>query len=161
MEGFVEGVLAWTQRLPVLSHLGLSRRPKEVIRFLKFATVGAIGMVVDLGILNLLHKGFGLHLLVANSVSFSSAVLSNFTWNRLWTFPESRSRPLLPQLGQFALVNVIGLGINNLVLWVVFHLITGFIPDPLDYNLAKIVAIGVVLFWNYGVNRVWTYRGIE
>jgi len=88
-------------------------------------------------------------------------VLSNFTWNRLWTFPESRQRPLIPQLAQFALVNVIGLAINNLVLWVVYNLVKSFVPDPFDYNLAKVTAIGIVLFWNYGINRLWTYKGIN
>ncbi|MEA3338046.1 MAG: GtrA family protein [Chloroflexota bacterium] len=143
-----------------LSHrTGLS--PKELTRFLKFATVGAIGMVVDLTVLNLLIKVFGLPLLVANSISFTVAVLSNFTWNRLWTFPESRERPLHSQLAQFAAVNIIGLAINNLVLWLVYQLTSQVIADPLDYNLAKITAIGVVLFWNYGANRLWTYKGIE
>ena len=28
-------------------------------------------------------------------------------------------------------------------------------------NMAKAFATCVVLFWNFGVNRVWTYRGIE
>lgn len=157
----VPRVVLWVLRLPIINRLGLDRKPRELVRFLKFAVVGAIGMVVDLTILNLMHKVFGLPLLVANTISFSTAVLSNFTWNRLWTFPESRQRPLVPQLAQFALVNIIGLAINNLVLWLVYTAIKSFIPDPLDYNLAKIVAIGVVLFWNYGVNRLWTYRGIE
>jgi len=31
----------------------------------------------------------------------------------------------------------------------------------LSYNLAKAFAIGVVLFWNFGVNRIWTYKGIK
>jgi len=31
----------------------------------------------------------------------------------------------------------------------------------LGYNVAKAIAIIVVLFWNFGVNRVWTYRGIK
>jgi putative flippase GtrA len=154
-------LLAWAIHLPVVNRLGLDRRPRELIRFLKFASVGAIGMVVDLSVLNFLHKVVGLPLLVSNSISFSTAVVSNFTWNRLWTFPESRQRPLVAQLGQFALVNVIGLGINNAVLWIVFNLIRDFIPDPWNYNLAKITAIGVVLFWNYGINRVWTHKGIE
>ena len=154
-------LVLWALRLPVVRRLGLERRPKELRRFLKFATVGALGMVVDLSILNLLHKVFGLHLLVANSISFAIAVVSNFTWNRVWSFPESRDRAILGQLGQFALVNVIGLGINNVVLWAVFTWITALVPDPLDYNLAKVTAIGVVLFWNYGINRIWTYRGIQ
>ena len=138
---------------------GLS--PRELSRFLKFATVGAFGMVVDLTVLNVLVKLFGLPLLIANAFSFSTAVVSNFTWNRLWTFPESRERPVQTQLVQFFVVNVIGLGINTIVLWLAYQVTQRFLPDPLDYNLAKIGAIGVVLFWNYGANRVWTYRGIE
>lgn len=143
----------------------------ELTRFVKFATVGAIGMVVDLTVLNVLYRlvlpvlvpGLSdeVRLIMANSISFSVAVLSNFTWNRLWTFPESRQRPLGRQLVQFTVVNVIGLGINNLVLWLVFQVTQQFLPDPFDYNVAKITAIGVVLFWNYGANRLWTYRGIK
>jgi putative flippase GtrA len=154
-------LLMWALKLPVLRRTGLYKRPREVTRFVKFAIVGAIGMVVDLTILNIMHKVVGLPLLVSNTISFSVAVLSNFTWNRLWTFPESRARPLIPQLGQFALVNVVGLAINNLVLWFVFTLVRDVVPDPWNYNLAKIIAIGVVLFWNYGINRLWTYKGIH
>ena len=161
-EGFqLPPLFIWLLQLPGINRLGLARHPHELVRFLKFAAVGAIGMVIDLSVLNILHKVFGLPLLVANSISFTVAVISNFTWNRLWTFPESRNRALLPQLGQFALVNVIGLAINNLVLWIVFNAVQGFIPDPWNYNVAKITAIGVVLFWNYGINRVWTYKGIK
>lgn len=47
------------------------------------------------------------------------------------------------------------------MLWTA-HLVTQrIVPDPFDYNLAKIIAIGVVLFWNYGANRLWTYKGIS
>jgi putative flippase GtrA len=154
-------VVVWILRLPIINRLGLAERPRELARFLKFATVGAIGMVVDLTVLNVMHKVFGLPLLVSNSISFTTAVISNFTWNRLWTFPESRQRPIVPQMGQFTLVNVVGLGLNNLVLWAVFQFIKHLIIDPWNYNLAKVTAIGVVLFWNYFINRLWTYRGIE
>ncbi len=164
-------LLARLLRLPVINRLPVAQQPKEFARFLKFAIVGVTGMVVDLSILNLLHRVIlppilpgmetASRLLVANSFSFTAAVISNFTWNRLWTFPESRRRPIIPQLGQYTFVNVIGLGINNVVLYAVFHLVVRLIPDPFDYNLAKITAIGVVLFWNYFVNRAWTYRGIE
>lgn len=157
-------VIAWLSAVTGLS-------TAELTRFLKFATVGAIGMVVDLTVLNVLYRlvlpalvpglSDGVRLIVANSISFTVAVLSNFTWNRLWTFPESRQRPLGAQLVQFAIVNVIGLAINNLVLWLVFQVTQQILPDPFNYNVAKILAIGVVLFWNYGANRLWTYRGIK
>jgi len=141
----------------LLSPVIVSR--KEVERFLRFSVVGTIGAVVDFGVLNLLILLFGLAKVWANTCSFSAAVCSNFLWNRLWTYPETRGDPVLPQLTRFALVNVIGLGINQAIFlsldrWV----FTGW--GPLGYNLAKVIATGVVLFWNFGVNRFWTYRHV-
>ena len=133
---------------------------KELERFIKFAIVGTIGTVVDFSVLNLMHKVFHWSLVASKSLSFTCAVLSNFTWNRLWTFPESRKRPIRTQLLQFALVNVIGLGINILVLVNLAALFSHFIPDPFDYNLANAIATIIVLFWNFGINRIWTYKGI-
>ncbi len=158
---------------------------REFKRFLKFAIVGTVGFVIDFSVLNLMHKlapwplvdtsnlsggvgtlsvqGWvnGWPLVAANTLSFTLAVLSNFTWNRLWTFPESRSRRKRRQLPQFVLVNVIGLMINTFVLLTVKALVSYVgVPDPFDYNLAKGTATIVVLFWNFGANRLWTYRGL-
>ena len=136
------------------------RKARELERFVKFAIVGTIGAGVDFSILNIMHKVAGWSLLASNSLSFTCAVLSNFTWNRLWTFPESRERPIRTQLPQFAAVNLAGLAINNFVLINTARFLSQYIPDPFDYNLAKAFAILLVLFWNFGVNRVTTYRGI-
>lgn len=132
----------------------------EFLRFLKFAAVGAFGAVVDYAVLNLGVQVLRLPLLIANAISFTVAVLSNFTWNRLWTYPESRSEPLLPQLGQFVLVNLAGLGINELILFSLDPYVSRVWPRW-GYNLSKAVAIGIVLFWNFGINRIWTYRKIK
>jgi len=131
---------------------------REIERFIKFALVGTSGTVVDFGVLNLLILVFGFSLVAANTCSFSAAVFNNFIWNRLWTFPESRERPFVPQLIQFALVNVAGWAINTGILW---SLSTYVLTAPVwGYNLAKAIAIIVVLFWNFGINRIWTYKGI-
>ena len=89
---------------------------KEVTRFLKFAVVGSIGAFVDFGILYLLHVVVGWPLALSNTISFTCAVLSNFTWNRLWTYPDSRSKSITAQLGQFFIVNVAGWAINTGIL---------------------------------------------
>jgi len=132
----------------------------EFKRFFKFAIVGTVGFMIDVSVLNIMHKVAGWPLVAANSLSFTLAVLSNFTWNRLWTFPESRTRRKRRQLPQFTLVNVIGLMINTIVLLTIKALLSHFVPDPFDYNLAKVTATIVVLFWNFGANRLWTYRGL-
>lgn len=141
---------------------------KEVKRFLKFAIVGAAGSITDFTVLNVLIQLAGASLVVANTCSFVLAVMQNFMLNRRWTFPESRERHASGQLAQFAVVSIVGLGINQLVFLTLHHLWdaalmqhfgadTGFL---ISYNLAKLFAIGVVLFWNFAVNRLWTYRGL-
>ena len=138
----------------------IDRNEKELVRFLKFGLVGTLGAVVDFTVLNFLILGADFTKLWANTCSFSIAVLSNFTWNRLWTFPESRERPIRTQLPQFGLVNVAGLLINQVVFLSLDHYVFAPLFGPLGYNLAKAVAIIVVLFWNFGINRIWTYKGL-
>jgi putative flippase GtrA len=144
---------------------------KERTRFFRFAFVGIVGAVIDFGILNLLHEAFNVPILIAQAVSFSTAVVSNFTWNRLWTYPESRSRPIRKQLAQFATVSVIGLGIRTLIFGVLDTAMislsqsifpSSFIlpPDVIGHNVSLAIVIVIILFWNFFVNRFWTYNGI-
>ncbi len=142
---------------------------KEVKRFAKFATVGAAGSITDFAVLNILIQVFGFPLALANTLSFTAAVIQNFILNRLWTFPESRERSAGEQLTKFVLVSVVGLAINQAVLLTIHHLAEPYWQQLLgnpgtaytaSYNFAKLFAIGVVLFWNFFANRVWTYRGL-
>ena len=138
----------------------LAANRRELVRFAKFATVGIIGTVVDFSVLNTLILSFGFTKFWGNTCSFAAAVVSNFIWNRLWTFPESRERSLVPQLVQFALVSVGGYVINQ-VIFLGLDSLYLHTWGTLGYNISKAVATLVVLFWNFGINRVWTYRGIE
>jgi putative flippase GtrA len=144
---------------------------RERIRFLKFAAVGAIGSVVDIAIMNVLTRFLGMRLVYAGSISFFCAVMSNFTLNRYWTYPDSRSRPLMHQLGMFFLVNAIGIGIRVPILHFgepplagifesMAHLST-ITADAIAKNATLILAIGVVMLWNFFVNRYWTYNDID
>jgi putative flippase GtrA len=138
----------------------LAANPRELTRFVKFAVVGSVGTVVDFSVLNVLILFVGLSKFWANTCSFTTAVVSNFVWNRLWTFPESRERGLVSQLVQFALVSLGGYVINQ-VIFLGLDTLYFHVWGTLGYNLSKAIAILVVLFWNFGVNRVWTYGGIE
>ncbi len=133
----------------------------ELRRFIKFATVGTVGALVDFMVLTVLVLGFHVTDYIANLFSVSAAIISNFTWNRLWTFPESRSHTLHKHFVQFALVNLVGLAINEFVFILVDHNIFEPLIGHLGFIPSKGVAIGIVLFWNFGVNRVWTYRHIK
>ncbi len=147
--------------------------PQERRRFIRFAIVGTIGALVDFATFNLFSGVFYIHHVVASVFSFTAAILSNFTWNRYWTYPDSRSKPISNQLIVFSIVNVIGLAIRTpLFAWLsgplarLFELIN--IPvikdlpaEMLGNNAALAFAILVVMMWNYFVNRYWTYNDVE
>lgn len=146
------------------------KNPAERTRFLKFAAVGALGAVIDFGVMNLLVALFQAAFIVAGTISFICAVISNFTWNRFWTYPESRSKPLLGQLGQFSLVNAAGLLIRLPILRfgepALDQLLSGLsfaarLHQFLSHNLTLAIAVGVVMLWNFFVNRYWTYNDID
>lgn len=131
---------------------------QEVTRFARFLTVGAVGTVLDFSILTLL-KLAGLPTLFANSISFTAGLLNNFTWNRLWTFGDSVKADWRRQLAQFTLVSLAGLALNNLIvlsLEGVFGAMLG--SAQWAYLPAKVIATGVVVFWNYFANRMWTFK---
>lgn len=150
-------------RLRVLTLIRAKR--KEFERFVKFLVVGTIGFVVDTGTLNLLvlafHYNTDTQRLIAKSISFSLAIISNFTWNHFWTYPDSRSKPMHHKLAQFSLVSVIGLGINLLIFGTLSGLLIARFGLAWGTNLAQACAVIVVLFWNFFANRFWTYSDVS
>ena len=151
---------------------GILLNPRERTRFLRFLLVGLVGAIVDFGIENLLHLLFGIPYVWSGAISFICAILSNFIWNRYWTYPDSRSKPIAGQLLQFSVVNVIGLVIRVPILRFLEPEITKLFntmperivilpPDVMGENVTLAIAVGIVLFWNFFVNRYWTYSDIE
>ncbi len=147
--------------------------PRERTRFFRFAVVGIIGAVVDFGTFNLLTNFAGLTAVWASVISFVAAIFSNFTWNRYWTYPDSRSKPLGRQLIQFSAVSLLGLLIRTPIIYLLEPLFNSifsefaFLPigiitaEFLANNLALAIAVIVVMFWNFFINRYWTYSDVE
>ena len=144
---------------------------KERVRFLKFATVGAIGSVMDILIMNLLTHLLNMRLVYAGTISLICAIVSNFLLNRYWTYPDSRSRPFLHQLSMFFLVNLMGIAFRIPILQFVEPVMAGAFERMvhLSHDSAEIIAknatlafaIGVVMLWNFFINRYWTYNDID
>ena len=159
------------------------RTRREINRFLKFSVVGIIGAIVDFGSFNLLANVIGIGSIIASVISFSAAVTSNFLWNRYWTYPDSRSKPVSQQVIQFTLVNLVGLIIRTPIFAFseapmirlsenLIQLSHSILPESiaslgyinatvLGRNLALALAVIAVLFWNFFINRIWTYSDVK
>ncbi len=147
--------------------MSLINDSKERKKFLRFAVVGAIGSVIDFGVFNLLASWLGFPSLWSSVISFTLAVINNFIWNRLWTFPETRHIPVAKQLTQFSIVSIAGLVIRTPLFAalekVLIPLAAKYVPNLLTptivgHNLALATVIVVVMLWNYFINRLWTFR---
>jgi putative flippase GtrA len=144
---------------------------REAGRFMRFAVVGVMGAVVDFGTFNLLTAVFHVWSVAASAVSFTAALISNFTWNRFWTYPDSRAKPLRRQATQFAVVSFVGLAIRTPSFAYAERFLTRLaatnplpgVPNlsQLASNAALAIAVIVVLFWNFGINRLWTYSDVS
>lgn len=157
-------------------------KAREVVRFLRFACVGLLGAIIDLGVSNILFvtvlpptDSLGdpvlINTLIAASISFTVAILSNFFWNRYWTYPDSRTRPLGQQLILFAFICTVGW--IGRTIWLSFATapLTDFVTNntALSVDLAGragasfaiFLGIFVVMIWNFVVNRLWTFNDVD
>ena len=150
--------------------IGFLQNPVERTRFYRFLAVGIFGAFVDFGVMNLLTREFAMTLELAGTISFTCAVISNFIWNRYWTYPDSRTRPIGRQLAMFFVVNVAGVMIRIPILHFLEPVMLRFFqrfslglfsPVFLAKNFTLAVAVVVVLFWNFFVNRFWTYNDVD
>jgi putative flippase GtrA len=148
------------------------RKRREQERFIRFAIVGSIGAVIDISIFNVLSSFLKVPALTAQAFSFSIAVISNFIWNRYWTYPDSRNKAVIGQLVQFIFVSLIGLAVRTLIfdqleqalIWSAAHMLpSGFFLSPtvVGHNLSLGIVIVIIMFWNFFINRFWTYNDVE
>lgn len=120
-------------------------------QFSTFVVIGFINTTISFITYALLTRVGHQDPLVANALAFIVAVTVSFILNRRYTFRGSVGR-LHRQYAQFMTVNLIALGLSELII-AALHKGLG-VHDILAY----FIAVGIVLFWNFGANRYWTFR---
>ena len=121
-----------------------------VTKFLKFSIVGATGVVVDFFFTFICKEKLKFNKYVANSIGFIIAATSNYWLNRIWSF-ESTNPNVYTEYFSFVGVAVVGLAINNTVLWLVNEKV------GINFYIAKLFAIGVTTIWNFSINYAFVF----
>lgn len=131
-------------------------------RFIRFGMVGIVGVFVDMTLLYLLSdpSKLGWSLTCSKIIAAELAIINNFLWNDSWTFADlAREQWGWHQRGKrflkFNLVCLLGLGLNLLVLNVVFNFV---FPNRYAANLIGIVATSV---WNFWINLKLNWQEIQ
>ena len=125
---------------------------------------------------------------IATALAFSTAVISNFVWTTLWVYPDSRTHSKKKQLIQFSVVSVIGgvartIWVRQTFVWIgqiamplalpiirlydssylvgVDDVVRVSAENDLGAVVTQLIAMIVVMFWNFFVNRYWTYNDVD
>ncbi|MBU0490287.1 MAG: GtrA family protein [Chloroflexi bacterium] len=126
------------------------RVPPGIRQAAKFAIVGALNTVVDMGLYLVLAHWVGVWPVAAKVISYSVGVLNSFAWNRSWTFRSEASA--WKTLALFVLVNLVALGLNAGVM----HVCLDTLAAPELISLA--LATGVAFLWNFAVSKLVVFR---
>src|SRR6185295_11168031 len=122
-------------------------------RFVLFVAVGALGLLLHLGVLGACYLGWRMSLISAQVTATAVAMAFNFLLNNLVTFREYRLRGwrILTGLATFYVACSIGALVN-----------VGFADSMARHGapwyLAGICGMSVSAVWNYGVNTVLTWK---
>ena len=124
------------------------RSPHNWIQLAKFGVVGASGYVINLAVFAAL-LGWGAH--IAAAISFVVAAISNYWWNRHWTFAHQKSHVGIQGL-RFFIVSLLAFAVNQL--WLVVFI------DWLDWRkvLSQAIAIVLVTPLNFIGNKLWSFK---
>ena len=87
------------------------------IQFFRYCFVGGFAFVVDFGVMTLLTEVFSVYPVVSSTVSFVAGLLVNYLLSTFWIFKNSKIKNRFAEFLAFALIGVIGLGINAAIIW--------------------------------------------
>lgn len=127
--------------------------PVDVLRLLRssgfrFLLVGGASVVVDAGLLYVLHDRAGLRLEPATALAFLAGFVVNFALNRQWAF-ASTGHLRRQMVAYLALVAA-----NLLVTVVLVRALTAL---GVMYLVAKVLTTAVLSTVNYFVSRKWIF----
>ena len=120
-------------------------------RVARFYAVGLIGVPVQLAVLALLVRGFGLDALISTAIAVEIALVHNFFWHERWTWRCS-GPGWVQRLCKFHVT-------NGLISIVANVLVTGaLIRLGLPVLAANAIAIGTASVANYLSGEFFVFR---
>lgn len=147
---------------------------KLIAQIAKFGVVGIIAFFIDWGIFNIVLITGGIikgeafaaqewFTLLATTLGFTISVIFNYLASMKFVFKHKEDMNRAKEFVIFVILSIIGLGINNLVVWFVAHAC----PWPfvaaqlLKDNVAKIIATAIVMVWNFVTRKILLDAGDE
>lgn len=129
----------------------MEKKTQEIEKVGKFALVGVVNTLLDMGLFALLAQLLGVNVYLSQCISFSAGVLNSYLINRSWTF-RTKEAFWSPALVRFLLLNVAMLAVSTAIIWLFYDLL------GIHKLIAKVISTGCTLVVSFLINRLWVFR---
>jgi len=126
----------------MLKELFFQQSSRLSVQFFRYFIVGGIAAVADIGSLYIFTEIFAIYYLISAALAFIIGVVINYILSKLWVFDRKRYS-FGPEFTLFFIIGIIGLGLNELVLYVFVEFFS------LWYVSAKMISVVLVFCWNF------------
>ncbi len=124
---------------------------KENIRlFMGYVLFAGFATLVDLGLLYSLTEFFHVWYFYSAAFAYFMGMVTNYLLNKYFNF-KNRNKQIVMQFGLFATVALVGLGINQFLLYSLVEFAKFW------YISAKIIAIFIGLLWSFYGHKKLTF----
>ena len=123
---------------------------KHIVDLLLYVVVGACATLAEWLIFYVLDK-CAMHYALATVIAYILSTFVNWLVGRLLVFKE-RKQSILKEILGIYLAGVVGLLLNLLIMWITVDLLS--VPEM----IAKILATGLVFFYNFIVRKLCIYK---
>jgi putative flippase GtrA len=102
-----------------------------------------------------LHGSFGVGPMISKAISLTAATVLTYLGSRFWTFRHRVNQALLREGALFAVLNLVGLGIAEVVIATATY---GFgLKSALAYNAASVAGTGLGTIFRYFSYKKWVF----
>lgn len=146
----------------------LTRKTDNTIaQFIRYVFVGGGATVVQWGLLVVLKEFCGMNANIANAIGFIGGLIFNYVISTLWVFDNSAVKNKAAEFTAFALIGVVGLGINQGIIWLFDKTLAerkvfgDLLPASKYYLVGQVLATGIAFFWNFFARKYLIYNKTE
>jgi putative flippase GtrA len=122
------------------------------VQFIRYVFVGGFAFLLDFGTLYLLTSRAGVHYLLSAALAFLVGLAANYLLSRAWVFPRRLLRNASIEFAVFAVIGLVGLGLNELGIWLLSSIV------GMHYLVSKMCTTAVVFFWNFTARKLSLFR---